>query len=78
MYSAEVWGTHEAKDAEVIHMKFCTCTDATCQKIYKLNGSYEDLEQVPFPVTGKIRRIKYHISSVIRRSFFPSKTIPKI
>ena len=51
-YSAEVWDTHDGKDIELIHTKFCRWI-LHVRKSTNLSGLYGELERVPFNITGK-------------------------
>ena len=59
-YSAEVWGTHDGKDVELIHTKFCRWI-LHVRKSTNLSGLYGELGRVPFNITRKIRMIIYWI-----------------
>ena len=57
-YSAGVWGTHDGKDIELIHTKFCRWI-LYVRKSTNLSGLYGELGWVPFNITRKIRVIIY-------------------
>ena len=59
-YSAEVLGSHEAKDIELIHTKFCRWV-LHVKKSTNLAGLYGELGRVPFVINRKIRMISYWI-----------------
>lgn len=59
-YSAEVIGSVEAKDIELIHTKFCRWI-LHVRKSTNLTGLYGELGRVPFVVTRKIRMLNYWI-----------------
>ena len=59
-YCSEIWGTHQAKDIEVIHNKFCRWV-LNVKKSTNLAGLYGELGRVPFIVQRKFNMIKYWV-----------------
>ena len=59
-YSAEVWGTNEAKDIEILHTKFCRWI-LQVRKSTNLSGLYGELGRFPLIVYRNISMIRYWI-----------------
>ena len=55
-YCSEIWGTHQAKDIENIHTKFCRWV-LNVKKSTHLAGLYGELGRVPFIVQRKFNPI---------------------
>ena len=57
-YSSEIWGGHDAKDAELIHTKFCR-KNLYIRQSTNLSCIYGKLGRVPLQVYRKINMIRY-------------------
>ena len=73
-YSEEVLGSHEAKDIELIHTKFCRSV-LHVNKFTNLAGLYGEVGRVPFVINRKIRMPSHWIKLLSLEDISIPKTI---